>query len=148
MARISCTCPLLCIQAVAPGVLADEMTVDGCEVRTKLPVLLRLAGAGLTLAEDVARKGVTRRWAPVTPTPLIWVAVTLARGKYVACVTGRVTVIDAFDTLRAGAAGMAVICVRPVAVTFSSCLIMGITTRTCVEGPADAKVRIEAAVVA
>lgn len=62
--------------------------------------------------------------------------------------TGRVTVIDAFDTLRAGAAGIAVIWVRPVAVTFSSCLIMGITTRTCVDCPPAPMARIDAAVVA
>lgn len=63
MARISCTWPVgLCIQAAAAALLADEMTVEGCEVRTKLPVLVRPAGtAGLTLAEDVARRGVTRR---------------------------------------------------------------------------------------
>lgn len=62
--------------------------------------------------------------------------------------TGLVTVIDAFETLRAGAAGMAVIWVRPVAVTFSSCLIMGMTTRTCVDCPPAPIARIEAAVVA
>lgn len=162
MARISCTCPVgLCIQA---ALLLDEITVEGgwedtatplllteaVAPRTKPPDVLRPVGAaGVTVAEaeDVARRGVTRRWPTPTPTPPIWVAVTLARGKY-ACVTGLVTVIEAFDTLLAGAAGMAVICVLPVAVTFSSCLIMGIITRTCVDWPPAPIARMEAAVVA
>jgi len=88
--------PLLLTDAVAP--------------RTNPPVELSTVGAvGVTVADDVALNGVTSRWPTPTPTPPIWVAVTLARGKYVAWVTGLVTVIDAFAPLLAGAAGMAVI---------------------------------------
>lgn len=132
--------------------MAGDMTVvAGEEVLrltavplTKLPAAVMpvtVAPAPVAVTEaGVVRIGVTKRCpaGTPTPTPVICVAVTLARGKYVGCVAVLVTVIEVFDTDLAGAVGNAVIWVRPGPV-FSNCfiiegvIILPITTRTCVD---------------